>query len=175
MNKPFWMKQSLRSALHLAIALAVAASAPVTARPASAVIANYLDAMSRKDRRAVETLLADDVVFEYPFDRSGRTDAGSWRVFDGRGAVMAGYVDGAFQRITTIRFIDREMTPSADGSRVFVEALGDMALGEKPYRNRYVLRFDLREDRIVRMKEYLNPVTGAIAAGVTTGAEEARP
>lgn len=80
---------------------------------------------------------------------------------------MSGYVDGAFQRITTISFIDRKFTQFADGSRVFVEAWGDMALGAKPYRNRYVLRFDLRQDRIIRMREYLNPVTGAIAAGVT--------
>lgn len=171
-KRPVRLVQDVTAAI--ALALGVIVSAPVAARPAAAVVTDYLDALARKDRSAVESFLADDAVFEYPFDRSGKTEKGSWRVFSGRQAVMTGYVDGAFQRITTIKFTDREITQSADGHRVFVEALGDMSLAGKPYRNRYVLRFDLRHGRITGMKEYLNPVTGAIAAGVTTGAEEAR-
>jgi hypothetical protein len=39
------------------------------------------------------------------------------------------------------------------------------------HRNRYVLRFDLAGNRIAAMKECMNPVTAAIAAGTRTGAE----
>jgi ketosteroid isomerase-like protein len=116
-------------------------------------------------------MIADDAVFEYPFDRSGKTEAGSWRIYRGRDAVLKNYLDVAFARLNQIGWTESEMTVSADGSRVFVEALGYMAINGVPYRNRYVLRFDIKDDRIVHMKQYLNPVTSAIATGTTTGAE----
>jgi ketosteroid isomerase-like protein len=146
-------------------------TAPAVARPADALVNAWLDALSRKDRPALEAMIAEDAVFEYPFDRSGKTEAGSWRSFRGRDAVLKNYVDVALARLSPIGWTEREVTRSADGSRVFVEALGDMGLGGVPYRNRYVLRFDIKDDRITHMKEYLNPVTSAIATGTTTGAE----
>lgn len=160
--------QTLGATLLLVLAV------PAVAASSSDIVTAYLDAMSRQDRAAVAAVIADDAVFEYPFDKSGRTEAGAWRVFVGREAVLTGYVDNAFRRMAKIGFVDREITRSSDGRRVFVETLGDMDLGGKPYRNRYVLRFDLKGGRITRMKEYMNPVTGAIAAGITTGAEVAR-
>jgi ketosteroid isomerase-like protein len=116
-------------------------------------------------------MIAKDAVFEYPFDRSGKTEAGSWRVYRGREAVLKNYVDVALARLSPIGWTEREITRSADGKRVFVEALGDMGINNLPYRNRYVLRFDIQDGRIVHMKEYLNPVTSAIATHSTTGAE----
>lgn len=144
---------------------------PAMARPADAVVNAWLDALSRKDRPALAAMIAEDAVFEYPFDRSGKTEAGSWRSFRGRDAVMKNYVDVALARLSPIGWTEREVTRSADGKRVFVEALGDMGINGVPYRNRYVLRFDIKDDRIVQMKEYLNPVTSAMATGTTTGAE----
>jgi ketosteroid isomerase-like protein len=155
----------------LVIGMTILVAAPAMARPAQAVVEDWLAAQARKDRPALATMIAEDAVFEYPFDRSGKTEAGSWRVFRGRDAVLNNYIDVAFARLDRIGWTEREMTVSADGKRVFVEALGDMAIKGVPYRNRYVLRFDIKDDRITHMKEYLNPVTSAIATGTTTGAE----
>jgi ketosteroid isomerase-like protein len=151
--------------------LALMLAAPATARPAEAVVNAWLDALTHKDRAALAAMIGDDAVFEYPFDKSGKTEAGSWRMYRGRDAVLKNYVDVALARLSPIGWTEREMTRSADGKRVFVEALGDMGIDGVPYRNRYVLRFDIKGDRIIGMKEYLNPVTSAIATHTTTGAE----
>jgi ketosteroid isomerase-like protein len=155
----------------IAFGVALLVAMPAMARPADAVVNAWIDALSRKDRPALAAMIADDAVFEYPFDRSGKTEAGSWRIYRGRDAVLKNYVDVALARLSPIGWTEREVTHSADGKRVFVEALGDMGLGGVPYRNRYVLRFDIKDDRITHMKEYLNPVTSAIATGTATGAE----
>jgi ketosteroid isomerase-like protein len=153
------------------VAATLVIAAPAMAKPAQALVEDWLAAQARKDRPTLAAMIAEDAVFEYPFDRSGKTEAGSWRVYRGRDAVLKNYLDVAFARLDPIGWTEREMTVSADGKRVFVEALGDMAINGVPYRNRYVLRFDIKDDRIVHMKEYLNPVTSAIATGATTGAE----
>lgn len=86
--------------------------------------------------------------------------------FVGREAVMTGYVDRALARVTRIDWTDQEWTVSADGRRVFVEVLGNMEIdGKTAYRNRYVLRFDITDGRIVAFREDLNPVTSALATG----------
>lgn len=163
------LKQVATALLALGAQTAMAAGAGDTAR-------QFLAAMQAKDRPTIDRLLADPVVAEYPFDRSGRTAAGSWRVYTGKPAVMAGYVDSAFSRIPKLAFRDLDVTESRDGRTAFVEALGDMELtGGKHYRNRYVLRFDTdKRGRIVHYKEYLNPVTSALAAGLPLG-DEALP
>jgi ketosteroid isomerase-like protein len=130
----------------------------------------FLAAMAAKDRPAVAAMLDQAAVFEYPFDRSGRTEDGAWRRFDGRDAVLTGYVDNAFARIAKIAWTNERFTASADGQVVFVEARGDMRLASgATYRNLYVLRFQLRKGRISGLREYMNPVTAALAAGVPTG------
>lgn len=157
--------------LLTALGVALVLASPATARPAEALVDAWLDALAHKDRAALAGMIAEDAVFEYPFDRSGKTEAGSWRVYRGREAVLKNYVDVALARLSPIGWTEREMTRSADGKRVFVEALGDMGINNVPYRNRYVLRFDIKDGRIIHMKEYLNPVTSAIATHSTTGAE----
>ncbi|OYU14396.1 MAG: hypothetical protein CFE37_10910 [Alphaproteobacteria bacterium PA4] len=151
-------------------------AAPALARPSAAapeaIVTAFLDAMTRKDRAAAADLLDADAVAEYPFDRSGKTEPGSWRRFVGRDAVLANYVDRAFAAIASIDWTDRVMTRSAGGDVIFFEAWGSMRLADgTPYRNRYVIRFDLRRNHIVGLREYLNPVTAAIATHSRTGAD----
>lgn len=155
----------------LFLLLALPFAAPASARPdPAAPVRAFLAAMTAKDRPAVAALVDEAAVFQYPFDRSGRTEAGSWRRFAGREAVLTGYVDAAFARISRIGWTEAEFTSSADGRTIFVEARGDMVLATgAAYRNRYVLRFDLRHGKIVGMKEYMNPVTAALAAGLPLG------
>ncbi len=158
----------------LALLALAATAAPAAAEPAERTVSRFLDAVAAHDRPAVAALLADDVVAEYPFDVSGQTAPGSWRRFAGREAVLINYVDRAFARITRFAWRDREVTVSGDGRRVFLEAWGDMTLADgTAYANRYVLRFDVRDSRIAHLKEYLNPVTSAIATGSRTGADPA--
>jgi two-component system response regulator FixJ len=156
------------------VALPLLAGKPAVAQTAAmpAPVEAFLDAMTAKDRGQVAGLLAEDVRIEYPFDRSGCTEDGCWRRFDGRDAALTGYVDPAFKRIRRIGWSDREVSVAEGGKRVFVEARGDMELADGTiHRNRYVLRFDLAGNRIAAMKECMNPVTAAIAAGTRTGAE----
>ena len=151
--------------------VALLLAAPVQARSPAALVTAWMAALTGKDRPALAAMIAEDAVFEYPFDRSGKTEAGSWRGFRGRAAVLSGYVDPALMRLDRIDWTERDFTVADNGKRVFVEALGDMVLNGKPYSNRYVLRFDLKGGKIAGMKEYLNPVTSAIVTGTTTGAE----
>lgn len=128
------------------------------------LLERYFDAMRAKDRAAVAALIAPDAVFQYAYDRSGSTEPGSERRFVGRDAVMRDFVDRAFARMAKIDWFEPVYTVSADRRTVFVEVRGDMILGaDTPYRNRYVLRFDLREDHIAGMTEYMNTVTATQA------------
>ncbi len=162
--------------------LASLLAAPAAAAPrAEAVITAYFAALEARDRPAIDRLFAANAIVEYPVDVSGRTEPDSWRRFEGHDAVMTNYVDRAFGRISRFAWRDREVTVAAGGKRVFVEALGDMTIdgigaigGGKPYANRYVFRFDVAGGRITHLKEYLNPVTSAIATGSRTGADTPR-
>jgi two-component system response regulator FixJ len=157
------------------IGLPLLVSTPADAAPAAkapAPVERFLEAMSVKDREQVADLLSTNVRIEYPFDRSGCTEDGCWRRFDGRDAALTGYVDPAFKRIQRIGWVNRDVSVANGGKRVFVEAQGDMQLADGTvYRNHYVLRFDIVDGRIASLKEYMNPVTAAIATGARTGAD----
>ena len=59
------------------------------------------------------------------------------------------------------RFINQVMTRAADGATVIVGAEGDLtvAASGKPYRNRYVFKFETANGLITRVTEYANTVT----------------
>lgn len=144
---------------------------PVSAQarqpPEIRLLEKYFDAMRAKDRAAVEALIAPEAVFQYAYDRAGSTEPGSERRFVGREAIMRDFVDRAFVRLSKIDWSEPVYTLSADRRTVFVEVRGDMVLGAStPYRNKYVIRFDLHHGLITGMSEYMNTVTAtqAIAA-----------
>ncbi len=41
-----------------------------------------------------------------------------------------------------------------------------MMANGRPYRNRYIFRFETKNGKITRIREYTNPVTSAIAFGL---------
>ena len=57
-----------------------------------------------------------------------------------------------------------ELSITADGSRLFIEQRGNMTMADgRPYRNRYVFRFDVRDGRVSHVREYINPIISAHA------------
>ena len=141
-----------------------------SARAASeALVRRRLKAVAAKDFAALGALYPDDVVLEIPMHESGRTEPGSYRVVEGKAAVLAQFEMGA-KKFDRMGFVDPDITVSGDGAVVFLEARGDMAAADgTTYCNRYVFRFDVRDGLICRIREYANPVTAALAMGRPIG------
>lgn len=124
----------------------------------------YLVALQAHDKPGILSLLADDFVLEVPLNASGTNDSSdSWQ---GLQAASANF-DIAFREIEISRLIDIEITPGRDESVAFAEARGMMRMANgRSYRNTYIFRFDVADGKIKRVREYTNPVTGAIAFGI---------
>jgi len=124
----------------------------------------YLEALQAKDRDAILALLADDFALEVPCNISGSNDlSDSWH---GLEAARANY-DKTFKTIDVLVYTDLEYTQGENPDVAFAEGLGVMTMfNGNPYRNRYVFRFDTAGGKIRRIREYLNPITSALAFGV---------
>ena len=129
--------------------------------PAAQLAEAYLIALQAKDKAAMLALLADDFALEIPCNISGSNDlSDSWYGIENAGPNY----DGAFRMIDVIKYVDVEITQAHDPSIAFLEGLGEMRMANgNPYRNRYVFRFDVAGDKITRVREYVNPITFAIA------------
>ena len=135
-------------------------------RTAAELADAYLTALQAKDREAMLALLADDFTLEIPCNISGSNDrSDSWRGIENAGPNY----DGAFQMIEVLKSADVEITQAADPSIAFLEGRGTMRMANgNPYNNTYVFRFDvdLASGKIKRAREYVNPITFAIAMHV---------
>lgn len=134
-----------------------------TDHPAARLADAYLTALQAKDMDAMLSLLADDFALEIPCNISGTNDlSDSWRGIEN---AEANY-DAAFRMIEVLKYADVEITPAADPSIAFLEGRGVMRMANgNPYLNRYVFRFDVdvESGKIKRAREYVNPITFAIA------------
>ena len=124
----------------------------------------YLEALQAKDRDAILAILADDFVLEVPCNVSGTNDfSDSWRGID----TAAEKYEETFRTIEVLRYTEVEIFGTPGGEVAFAEGLGVMKMASgRPYENRYVFRFDVAGGKIRRIREYLNPVTSAIAFGI---------
>ncbi len=127
---------------------------------------NYLRALHAKDLDAVRGLMMDDVVIELPFNESGKTDQASYRIYRGMDQVL-GFWKTAFEAEGESHGMNEaDITMSADGSRIFIEARGHLTMASgRDYRNRYVMRFDFVNGKLKHCKEYYNPIQSAYAFG----------
>ncbi|MGE0829358.1 MAG: nuclear transport factor 2 family protein [Hyphomonadaceae bacterium] len=131
-----------------------------------AIVRRLMTAFQRMDAKAMLDIYSDDVVIESPFHESGMTEEGAFRKYVGR-AEVAKYLEG-FSQFKQLHFVDEVYRPTADGRSVYIEARGDCIMADgSPYKNRYVFRFDVDGGRIVRLVEYVNPITAAPAFGRT--------
>ncbi len=124
----------------------------------------YLRCLAIKDKAGIMALLADGFALEVPLNVSGSNDlSDSWY---GLEAADRNY-DEAFRIIADTTYTDFEVVPGKDDNVAFIETLGVMTMANgRPYRNRYVFRFDARDGKLVRIREYCNPVTSAVAFGL---------
>ena len=121
----------------------------------------YLEALQAKNKQDILSILSEDFALEIPCNISGTNDfSDSWRGLD---TADANY-EATFKMIDILKYADVEYTQGADCNIAFAEGLGVMRMANgRPYRNRYVFRFDTEGGKIKRIREYVNPITFAVA------------
>lgn len=130
-------------------------------------VERFIAALQDKDLATISALLDDRMSVVNPLPASG--DSVDAIRFEGKEASL-GYFQGVTTRMGQIRFDDVEISVADGGRVVFVEANGDMTTAAGvPYRNIYVLKFELSGERIVRLVEYANPITFATTFGFPLG------
>ena len=133
---------------------------------AKAAVKAFFRAIAGRDMAALGEAVADDVTYEMPFSESGSTEPGLFRRFEGREAVLGFWKQTSSSGIASLPPEDVELSITADGGRLFIEQRGNMTMPDgKPYRNRYVFRFDIDEGRVSHVREYTNPIISAYAFG----------
>ena len=123
-----------------------------------AVVQGFLQAVAAEDMRAADTLLSGSAEFVLPFHPSGDVSAAAVRRIP-----APVYLSSLFANYDQIVFAEQIAHIANEGRSVFLEAYGDfrVAGSGRPYRNRYLFRFDIYDGRIERITEYRNPVTAA--------------
>jgi ketosteroid isomerase-like protein len=129
--------------------------------PSTALAREFLACMERKDKEGMLALLADDSVMECVLGLDG--DNAPRTFWDSLTSAEDHYTR-AFDAVESIELTEVVINQALDPTLVFVEALGSMTMSNgRPYDNRYVFRFELRDGKIARLREYCNPVTAAIS------------
>jgi ketosteroid isomerase-like protein len=129
--------------------------------PSTDVARAFLTRMERKDKEGMLALLTDDSVMECVLGLDGNN--APRRFWEGMAAARDHYTR-AFEDVESIEFTEVALNQALDPTLVFVEALGSMRMSNgRPYDNRYVFRFELRDGKIAMLREYCNPVTAAIS------------
>lgn len=137
---------------------------PAGRRAAKDAILRFFKAVATRDAVALADSIADDAVYEIPFSESGSTEPGGFRRYVGAGEVIEFWMATTANGPKSLGAEDVELSITGDGSRVFIEQRGNMVLTDgRPYRNRYVFRFSIRDGRISHVREYFNPVIAAYA------------
>jgi ketosteroid isomerase-like protein len=124
----------------------------------------FLKAIAAADMEALAGAVTEDVIYEMPFSETGSTEPGEYRRYVGAPAVVAFWRAMSGSGIKNAGPEEVELSISGDGNRLFLEQRGNMTMPDgKPYRNRYVFRFDIRDGRVSHVREYLNPIISAYA------------
>lgn len=127
---------------------------------------NWMLAMETKDVALMESIMHEDILIDFPLSESGRTEPGLYREFRGLDECRE-FWKNAFQLEESVHpFTDLNLTVNPDGSRIFLEAKGDMVMTTgAEYRNRYAIRYDIENGKIRHFREYYNPLISAVAFG----------
>ena len=123
------------------------------------LVRQAIDAMGALDVEAVTALLADDFVLELPF----RADGGPRR--------MESDEARAFMRamptlLAEMPFLDVVVHGALPTGEIVAEYRSDgVTHSGRPYRNRYVAFFTVRDGRIARWREFFDPTAVTAAFG----------
>lgn len=152
--------------IRTAVVVALAAAAAVMFAPSRAVAATdpvkgavepFLEAVERGDAETAFGFLAPGAEVHAMFNPNGDASDAGIRRFPARG-----YFGVVMRNYDVIRLTDRRFSVVDHGRSVWMEAEGDLRVAAtgKPYRNRYVFRFDLdAAGRIGHVSEWVNTVT----------------
>jgi ketosteroid isomerase-like protein len=135
---------------------------PERRRAAKDAIRRFFKAVAAKDAAALAESITEDAIYEIPFGESGSSEPGGFRSFHGAAAVVDFWMTTLAGGLQNLGADDVELSITGDGSRVFIEQRGNMILSDgRPYRNKYVFRFSIRDGRVSHVREYLNPIIAA--------------
>jgi ketosteroid isomerase-like protein len=132
----------------------------------AALIRDYLAAHEAKDKAALMGFVTEDTQIEMPFNEGGKVADGYFRKFSGLQALSQFFdaVVAAWAPDDHIRIADIEMSDTNEGRTIFLECRGGGRMSNgRMYSNRYVMRFDFRNGKILRLREYYNPIATAYA------------
>jgi ketosteroid isomerase-like protein len=140
------------------------ADSPKNRRESKDLVLKFFRAIAAKDPQGLAEVLSPDVFYEMPFSETGSTEPGAHRRYVGRDEVIGFWLRTASAGTKNLGADEVELSITADGGRIFIEQRGNMVTADgKPYRNRYVFRFDFESGRIKSAREYYNPIISAYA------------
>jgi ketosteroid isomerase-like protein len=127
------------------------------------VAKQLIDALENRDPDGVIAVLHEDIVLELPYPIvEGENTTGTRRQ---SGAAVKAYLHDSKARTANNRFYNVVWYAAGVGTAIF-QADGDCTLSNgDPYRNHYLFIFDVKDGKVVRWVEYLNPVIAARAFG----------
>ena len=135
-------------------------------RVALETLKTWSDAIEAKDLDTLRKVMDENIVIELPFNESGKTDKESYRIYRGMEACLNFWATAFKAEGTMHPSSEMELTVSPDGGRMFIEKRAHLTMSNgRTYRNRYVLRYDIKDGRMVHVREYYNPIQSAYAFG----------
>lgn len=143
-----------------------AASLNAAQRDALALLVRWNHAIERQELAELRAMMAQDIVITLPFNESGRTEHGAFRRYEGIDQCCA-FWTAAFEAEGVVHGISEiDLTVDAAGTRLFFECRGHLTMQSgRDYRNRYVMRMDVRDGKVAQVREYYNPIQSAYAFG----------
>jgi ketosteroid isomerase-like protein len=131
----------------------------ITPRDADeAVVLSYFTLLMRRDLEGFDALWHEDAVQDIPFLPEGFGKFVT-SAFTGKAEIMAHYRAAFAKRRDHVFWIDEIYRTDKSGCLV-VEAHARSLVGEtgKVYENNYVCIFQVRDGKLARLKEYVNPL-----------------
>jgi ketosteroid isomerase-like protein len=132
----------------------------------AALVKKYIDANEARDKAALMEFVTEDSLYEFPFNEGGIVEEGHFKRFKGLKELSAFFdaLTTAFTLDEGVRVSDRDISIANDGNTIFLECTGSGRLTTgRLYKNRYVMKFDFKDGKIIHFREYFNPIQVAYA------------
>jgi uncharacterized protein len=130
--------------------------------PATLIAREFIQRLEAKDLNGASQLLAQDVVFELPFQLPGNQSR-----YEGSSAFLA-FLSDIFNTFSQVDFVNIRFYQTIDPNRVIVEAEGNFVVAATgaPYRNTYIIVCETNGRTLTTIREYNNPLVLAETFGI---------